>query len=87
MRTTAGIIVNPCKFPEIYVKSISAQCQSNGRRAGLKIRSPQGGVGSSPNFGTNRSKVEVSLRSQVDRDTEPLKKTPGPFSIPWPVPR
>jgi micrococcal nuclease len=25
----------------------------NGRRAGLKIRSPQGGVGSSPTFGTN----------------------------------
>ena len=25
---------------------------ANGRRAGLKIRSPQGGVGSSPTFGT-----------------------------------
>src|SRR3954466_11193875 len=28
----------------------------NGRRAGLKIRSPQGGVGSSPTFGTDDSR-------------------------------
>ena len=52
MRTRAGVIVNPCKIPENYVKSISAQCQTDGRRAGLKIRSSQEGVGSSPTFGS-----------------------------------
>jgi hypothetical protein len=38
MRTTAGVIVNPSKIPENYVKPISAQRQTDGRRAGLKIR-------------------------------------------------
>ena len=38
MRTTVGVIVDPCKIPENYAKSISAQRQTNGRRAGLKIR-------------------------------------------------
>jgi hypothetical protein len=38
MRTTAGVIVNPCKIPENYVKSISGQRQKAGRRTGLKIR-------------------------------------------------
>ena len=52
MRTTAGVIVNPCKIPENYVKSISAQRQTDGRRTGLKIRSSQEGVGSSPTFGS-----------------------------------
>ncbi len=52
MRTTAGAIVNPRKNPEIYVNSVSAQYQTNGRRAGLKIRSSQGDVGSSPTFGS-----------------------------------
>ena len=51
MRTTAGVIVSPCKTPEIYVNSTSAQRQTDGRRAGLKIRSSQEGVGSSPTFG------------------------------------
>ena len=40
------------KTPEINVNPTSAQCQTDGRRAGLKIRSPQEGVGSSPTFGT-----------------------------------
>ena len=52
MRKTAGVIVNPRKIPEIYVNPTSAQCQADGRRAGLKIRSSQEGVGSSPTFGT-----------------------------------
>ena len=52
MRSTAGAIVNPCKIPENYVNPISAQHQTDGRRAGLKIRSSQEGVGSSPTFGT-----------------------------------
>jgi hypothetical protein len=51
MRLTAGVIVSPCKIPENYVKSISAQRQTDGRRAGLKIRSSQEGVGSSHTFG------------------------------------
>jgi hypothetical protein len=38
MRTKTGAIVDPCCFPEIYVNSISAQRQSDGRRAGLRIR-------------------------------------------------
>ena len=38
MRTTAGVIVNPCKIPENYVIPISAQYQTDGRRAGLKTR-------------------------------------------------
>jgi hypothetical protein len=52
MRTTAGAMVKPCKIPENYVKSMSAQRQTDGRRAGLKIRSSQEGVGSSPTFGS-----------------------------------
>jgi hypothetical protein len=51
MLTSAGVIVNPCKIPENDVNSMSAQCQTDGRRAGLKIRSSQEGVGSSPTFG------------------------------------
>ena len=54
MRTSAGVIVDPCKIPENYANSISAQRQTDGRRAGLKIRSSQEGVGSSPTFGTKR---------------------------------
>ena len=50
MRTSAGVIVNPCKIPENYVIPVSAQRQTDGRRAGLKIRSSQEGVGSSPTF-------------------------------------
>ena len=38
MRSTTGAIVNPCKIPENYVNPISAQRQTDGRRAGLKIR-------------------------------------------------
>ena len=59
MRTTAGVIVNPCKIPEIYVNPTSAQCQTDGRRAGLKIRSSQEGVGSSPTFGTSNSRPPI----------------------------
>jgi hypothetical protein len=40
-------------FPEINAISTSAQHQTDGRRAGLKIRSSQEGVGSSPTFGTD----------------------------------
>jgi hypothetical protein len=39
MRATAGVIVDACKIPEIYVNPVSAQYQTDGRRAGLKIRS------------------------------------------------
>ena len=38
MRPTAVALVNLCKFPENYVIPISAQRQTDGRRAGLKIR-------------------------------------------------
>ena len=38
MRTKTGAIVDPCNFPEIYVNPTSAQRQTDGRRAGLKIR-------------------------------------------------
>jgi hypothetical protein len=67
MRTLAGAIVNPCKIPENYAKSISAQRQTDGRRAGLKIRSPQEGVGSSPTFGTemSASRLQQSLQTRV----------------------
>ena len=63
MRTTAGVIVNPCKIPEIYVNPISAQYQTDGRRAGLKIRSSQEGVGSSPTFGTDCKMLNSVARS------------------------
>src|SRR5262249_39071246 len=36
MRLFAGLVVGPCKFPEIYVKSVLAQRQSEGRRADSK---------------------------------------------------
>ena len=52
IRSIARGIVKPCRVPEQCVNSTSAQYQSNGRRAGLKIRSSQEGVGSSPTFGT-----------------------------------
>jgi tetratricopeptide (TPR) repeat protein len=48
---TPRAIVNPGKTPQIKFNPTSAQRQSDGRRAGLKLRSPQGGVGSSPTFG------------------------------------
>jgi hypothetical protein len=51
MRTKAGVIVNPSKIPENYVKSISVQSQTYGRRAGLKSGPRKGGVGSSPTLG------------------------------------
>ena len=56
-RTSAGVVVNLCKCPENYANSTSAQHQTNGRRTGLKIRSPQEGVGSSPTFGTFHDRV------------------------------
>ena len=49
-------IVNLGKIPEINVNPTSAQCQTDGRRAGLKIRSSQEGVGSSPTFGNSDSR-------------------------------
>ena len=52
MRSTAGFIVSLCEIPEIHVNPTSAQYQADGRRTGLKIRSSQEGVGSSPTFGT-----------------------------------
>jgi hypothetical protein len=66
MRITAAVIVNLCKTPEINANPASAQRQSDGRRTGLKIRSPEKGVGSSPNSGTKwrivgRSGEEGSL--------------------------
>ena len=65
MRTTAGVIVNLCKIPEIYVNPISAQRQTDGRRAGLKIRSSQEGVGSSPTFGTDCKMLNSVVRSDT----------------------
>ena len=41
IRSIARGIVKPCRVPEQCVNSTSAQYQSNGRRAGLKIRSSQ----------------------------------------------
>jgi hypothetical protein len=66
MRTLAGAIVNPCKIPENYAKSISAQRQTDGRRAGLKIRSSQEGVGSSPTFGTEMSASRLKVRRLIN---------------------
>ena len=40
MRSTSRAIVDPGKIPGFHVNPVSAQCQADGRRAGLKIRSP-----------------------------------------------
>ncbi len=45
MRSTAGVLINPLQIPEIYVNPISAQYQTDGRRAGLKIRRLTSSVG------------------------------------------
>src|SRR5271168_296600 len=53
-----------------YVRSVCAEEPKwrNGRRAGLKIRSPQGGVGSSPTFGTiQRKDLRRFLRNGFQR--------------------
>jgi hypothetical protein len=39
------------KTSSSYVTPTCFQCHAHGRRAGLKIRSAQEGVGSSPTFG------------------------------------
>ena len=64
MRTTAGTSVNPRKIPENYVIPISVQRETDGRRAGLKIRSWQEGVGSSPTFGTKASSPPNSRKGR-----------------------
>ena len=77
MRITAGVIVDPCEIPEIYVKSTSAQRQTDGRRAGLKIRWRNTRVGSSPTFGTLPSGREPNRQ---DASTPPLFRA-NPFII------
>ncbi len=62
MRRTAVVNVNPREIPEIYVNSTSAQHQTDGRRAGLKIRWGNTRVGSSPTFGTKDLRQIGTLR-------------------------
>jgi hypothetical protein len=50
MRLAPGTVIVFGKIAEIYPNPISAQRQAGGRRAGLKIRSSQKGVDSSPTF-------------------------------------
>ena len=63
MRMTAGVIVTPCEIPEIYVIPTSSQRQTDGRRAGLKIRRGNTRVGSSPTFGTLDLRLIVTCRT------------------------
>ena len=44
--------VTVCQISNLTVSPTCFQCDGDGRRAGLKIRSSQEGVGSSPTFGT-----------------------------------
>jgi hypothetical protein len=44
--------VTACPTSNLTVSPTCFQCHADGRRAGLKIRSSQEGVGSSPTFGT-----------------------------------
>ena len=47
--------VSSLKTRSFYVIPTCCQCHAHGRRAGLKIRSSQEGVGSSPTFGSKTS--------------------------------
>jgi hypothetical protein len=62
MRSTEPCIVNPCKIPENYVNSTSAQYQTDGGRAGLKSRAVRGRSGreNSPTF--HRTKAVAAYR-------------------------
>ncbi len=75
MRMTAGVTVNPCKIPENYVNPISRQRQTNGSRAGLKIRSAQEGVGSSLTFGTEIDYFVSTTRTPLGATTEFVPST------------
>jgi len=59
--------ITVCHTSNLTVNATCFQCHVHGRRAGLKIRSPQGGVGSSPTFGTFDGKLLTRQPSSARR--------------------
>ena len=53
MHVRQGSIVTALQSKSLSITATCFQYHEYGRRTGLKIRSPQGGVGSSPTFGTD----------------------------------
>jgi hypothetical protein len=80
MRSTPRVIVDLGKIPEICVIPVLAQSQANGRRAGLKIRSSQRGVGLSPTFGTGFGHLFSTTRIPLGATSEVV---PSKVSRTW----
>jgi hypothetical protein len=76
MYVCEGSIVTALRSMPLSITATCFQYHEYGRRAGLKIRSPQGGVGSSPTFGTP---TQRSVPTRREAAKAPL---PQPFPPP-----